>query len=67
MHVNQNVLQIRLLAPDTVHPHAARNIADQSQSRSGFHGLLLARVPREHHLRPVALRELKDMVGLAGR
>ena len=67
MNVDQNVLHIRLLAPDTVHPHAARNIADQSQSRSCFHRLLLARVARKHHLRPVALRELKDMVSLAGR
>ena len=65
--MDQHVLKVRFLAPDAIHANAARDVADQPQPRSRFHGLLLARVAREHHLRPVALGELQDVMRLAGR
>ena len=65
--MDQHVLKVRFLAPDSVHANAARDVADQPQPRSRLHGLLLARVAREHHLRPVALGELQDVMRLAGR
>ena len=65
--INQNIFQIRFLAPDFVHPGAARHITDKTQSRSRLHRLLLACVPREHDLRPVALPELQDVMRLTGR
>ena len=65
--INQNIFQIRLLAPDFVHPGAARHITDKTQSRSRLHRLLLARVAREHDLRPVAVPELQDVMRLTGR
>ena len=55
------------LAPYAVHPHAANGVADQSQPRPSFHGLLLLRVAREDDLRSMALGELENVMRLAGR
>ena len=55
VHMDQHVLEVRLLAPDAVDAHAAGDVADQPESRPCFHRLLLPCVTREHHLRPVAL------------
>ena len=65
--MGQDILQVRLLAPDTVHPHAANGIADQPQPRSRLNGLLLLRVAREDDLRSMAFGELENMMRLAGR
>ena len=65
--VDEDVLQVRLLAPDTIHADAAGDVPDQPETRPCLHRLLLAGVAREHHLGPVALGELEDVVGLAGR
>ena len=65
--MGQDILQVRLLAPDAVHPHAANGVADQPQPRSRFHRLLLLRVAREDDLRSVAFGELENMMRLTGR
>ena len=50
----QDILQVRLLPPYAVHPHAANRIADQPQPRPRLNGLLLLRVAREYDLRSMA-------------
>ena len=67
MDMNQDILDVRLLPTDAVHPHAANGVADQPQPRSSFHGLLLLRVAREDDLRSMALGELENVMRLAGR
>ena len=65
--MGQDILQVRLLAPYAVHPHAANGVADQPQPRSRFNRLLLLRVAREYDLRSMAFGELENMMRLAGR
>ena len=65
--MDQHVLEIRLLAPDAVDADAAGDVPDQAQARPRLHRLLLPGVAGEHHLGPVALRELQDVMRLAGR
>ena len=65
--MGQDILQVRFLPPDTVHPHAANRIADQPQPRPRFNGLLLLRVAREDDLRSMAFGELENVMRLAGR
>ena len=67
LDMGQDILQVRFLPPDTVHPHAANRIADQPQPRSRFHRLLLLCVAREDNLRSVAFGELENVMRLAGR
>ena len=67
LDMGQDILQVRLLAPYAVHPHAANRVADQPQPRSRFNGLLLLCVAREDDLRSVAFGELENMMRLAGR
>ena len=54
LDVGQDILQVRLLAPYAVHPHAANGITDQPQPRSRLNGLLLLGVAREDDLRSMA-------------
>ena len=67
LDMGQDILQVRLLAPYAVHPHAANRIADQPQPRPSLNGLLLLRVAREYDLRSMALGELENVMRLAGR
>ena len=67
LDMGQDILQVRLLAPYAVHPHAANRIADQPQPRSRLNGLLLLGVAREYDLRSMALGELENVMRLAGR
>ena len=65
--MHQDVLEIRPLPADAVHPDTADRIADQPQARPRLHRLLLAGVAREHHLGSVTIREPQDVMRLAGR
>ena len=65
--VDQHVLQVGPLAPDAVDAHAAGDVADQPQTGSCLHRLLLTGVACEHHLGAVALGELEDVMGLPRR
>ena len=67
MDMDQDILDIRLLAADAVHPDAAHGVPDQPQPRARLHRLLLRGIAREHDLRPMAFGELQDMMRLAGR
>ena len=50
----QDILEVRLLPPYAVHPHAANGVTDQPQPRPRLNGLLLLRVAREYDLRSMA-------------
>ena len=67
MDMDQDILDIRLLAPYAVHPDTANRIADQPQPRPRLNGLLLLGVAREYDLRSMALGELENVMRLAGR
>ena len=67
MDMDQNILQVRLLAPYAVHPDTANGVTDQPQPRSRFHRLLLLGVAREDDLRSMALGELQNVMRLTGR
>ena len=67
MDMNQDILQVSLLAADSVHSHAANSVAHQPQPRSRFYRLLLLRVAREDDLRSMALGESENVMRLAGR
>ena len=67
MDMDQDILQVGLLAPDAVDPHAADGVADQSQPRSRLDRLLLPGVAGKDDLGAMAFGELQNVMGLAGR
>ena len=54
LDMGQDILQVRLLAPYAVHPHAANGVTGQPQPRPRFHRLLLLGVAGEDDLRSMA-------------
>ena len=65
--MGQDILQVRLLPPYAVHPHAANGVADQPQPRPCLNGLLLLRVTREYDLRSITFGETENVMRLARR
>ena len=63
--VDQDVLEVRLLAPDAVDADAPHRVPDQPQAGPRFHRLLLPGVACEHNARAVALGEPQEVMRLA--